>query len=65
MNLPKFEKTELLYDASEDGWQIKKFHEKCKDKPRTLIIIKAVVADEKGNQLVRVFGGYNDRSWNT
>jgi hypothetical protein len=47
---------ELLYRASQDGWMISNFHEKCDEKGgATLTVVKT----SEGY----VFGGYSDRSW--
>jgi hypothetical protein len=46
---------DLIYKASEDGFEAAKFHSKCDNKPNTLIIIKST----KGY----VFGGYTEQSW--
>jgi hypothetical protein len=45
----------LIYRASQDGFEAHNFHSKCDDKPNTLIVIKS----ENGN----VFGGYTEQSW--
>jgi hypothetical protein len=45
----------LIYRASQDGFEAANFHEKCDNKPSTFIIIKS----ENGN----VFGGYTEQSW--
>ena len=49
------QKFNLIYRASQDGFEAAKFHEKCDDKPNTFILIKS----ENGN----VFGGYTEQSW--
>jgi hypothetical protein len=46
---------ELLYRASQDGWNVSDFHGKCDDKGATVTIVKT----SEGY----VFGGYNDQSW--
>ncbi len=45
----------LIYRASQDGFEAANFHEKCDNKPSTFIIIKS----ENGN----VFGAYTEQSW--
>jgi hypothetical protein len=52
---PIDQKWNLIYRASQDGFEAAKFHAKCDNKPNTLIIIKTT----NGN----VFGGYTDQSW--
>jgi len=49
------QKWNLIYHASQDGFEGTNFHLKCDNKPNTLIIIKS----ENGN----VFGGYTEQSW--
>jgi len=46
----------LIYRASQDGFEASKFHTKCDNKPNTLIIVKST----DGN----VFGGYTEQTWN-
>ena len=45
-----------IYKASLDGFSSKKFHEKCDEKEKILVIIKA-------NDYF--FGGYSSKSWNS
>jgi hypothetical protein len=45
----------LIYRASQHGFEISKFHAKCDNRPNTLVIIKST----NGN----VFGGYTEKSW--
>jgi len=45
----------LIYRASQDGFEASSFHLKCDKQPNTLIIIKS----EHGN----VFGGYTEQDW--
>jgi hypothetical protein len=52
---PVDQKWTLIYRASQDGFEASSFHDKCDDKPNTLIIIKST----NGN----VFGGYTEQSW--
>ncbi len=49
---PDDQKWNLIYRASQDGFEAAKFHAKCDNKPNTLFIIKST----DGN----VFGGYNE-----
>jgi hypothetical protein len=49
------QKWNLLYRATQDGFEATHFHSKCDNKPNTLVIIKS----ENGN----VFGGYTEQSW--
>ena len=53
--LPMIPKWQLIYRASQDGFEAASFHSKCDNKPNTLIIIKT----ESGN----IFGGYTEQSW--
>ena len=46
---------ELLYRASDDGWQAQDFHSRCDNKGATLTVIKCT----GGN----IFGGDADASW--
>eukprot|EP01048_Picozoa_sp_COSAG05_P019622 COSAG05_NODE_3122_length_2308_cov_1.486646_1_plen_138_part_10 len=48
-------KFELLYRASEDGWEATKFHECCDNKGATVVLVKT----SRGH----IFGGYADASW--
>jgi len=50
------QKWNLIYRASQDGFESIKFHSKCDNKPNTFIIIKST----NGN----VFGGYTEQTWN-
>jgi hypothetical protein len=50
------QKWNLIYRASQDGFEAFSFHTKCDNKPNTLIIIKST----NGN----VFGGYTEQTWN-
>ncbi len=53
MFLCEFQNTQkwnLIYRASQDGFEAANFHSKCDNKPNTLVIIKS----ENGN----IFGGY-------
>jgi hypothetical protein len=45
----------LIYRASQDGFEASSFHAKCDKQPNTLIIIKS----EHGN----IFGGYTEQDW--
>jgi vacuolar-type H+-ATPase subunit H len=59
MSLCKFpvdQKWNLIYRASQDGFEASQFHAKCDDKSNTLFIIKST----NGN----VFGGYTEQTWN-
>jgi hypothetical protein len=51
---PDDQRWNLIYRASQDGFEAAKFHAKCDNKPNTLIIIKST----NGN----VFGGYNEET---
>jgi hypothetical protein len=53
---PVRQKWDLIYRASQDGFEAVNFHSKCDNKPNTLIIIKST----NGN----VFGGYTEQTWN-
>jgi hypothetical protein len=53
---PVDQKWNLIYRASEDGFEPVSFHTKCDSKPNTLVIIKST----NGN----VFGGYTEQTWN-
>jgi len=50
------QKWNLIYRASQDGFQYVNFHSKCDNKPNTFIIIKSA----SGN----IFGGYTEQTWN-
>jgi hypothetical protein len=50
------QKWNLIYRASQDGFEASKFHSKCDNKLNTLIVIKPT----NGN----VFGGYTEQTWN-
>ena len=50
------QKWNLIYRASQDGFEAFSFHTKCDNKLNTLIIIKST----NGN----VFGGYTEQTWN-
>jgi len=52
---PIGQKWNLIYRASQDGFEAAKFHSKCDDKSNTLVIIKS----ENDN----IFGGYTEQSW--
>ena len=52
---PAEEKWNLLYRASQDGFETAQFHSKCENKPNTLVVIKST----NGN----VFSGYTEQSW--
>jgi len=52
---PIDQKWTLIYRASQDGFEASSFHDKCDDKPNTLVVIKST----NGN----VFGGYTEQSW--
>jgi len=49
------QKWNLVYRASQDGFEATNFHFKFDYKPNSLVVIKS----ENGN----VFGGYTERSW--
>jgi hypothetical protein len=53
---PIDQKWNLIYRASQDGFEAANFHSECDNKPNTLVIIKS----ENGN----IFGGYTEQSWN-
>jgi hypothetical protein len=53
---PVDQKWNLIYRASQDGFEAAKFHSKCDSKPNTLIIIKSTNDN--------VFGGYTEQTWN-
>jgi len=53
--LPMIPNWQLIYRASQDGFEATSFHSKCDNKPNTLIIIKT----ESGN----IFGGYTEQNW--
>jgi len=53
---PFGKKWSLIYRASRDGFEANKFHTKCDNKSKTLIIIKSTNG--------YVFGGYTEKSWN-
>jgi len=52
---PVYQRWNLIYRASQDGFQASDFHSKCDEKPNTLVIIKST--NDK------IFGGYTERSW--
>jgi hypothetical protein len=52
---PIDQKWTLIYRATQDGFEASSFHDKCDDKPNTLVVIKST----NGN----VFGGYTEQSW--
>jgi len=52
---PVDQKWNLIYRASQDGFEAANFHSECDNKPNTLVIIKS----ENGN----IFGGYTEQSW--
>jgi hypothetical protein len=52
---PIDQKWNLIYRASQDGFEASQFHSKCDDKSNTLVIIKS----ENDN----IFGGYTEQSW--
>ena len=54
--LPDFQKWNLIYRASQDGFEAVSFHAKCDSKPNTLVIIQST----NGN----IFGGYTEQTWN-
>jgi len=53
---PVDQKWNLIYRASQDGFEAAKFHSKCDNKPNTLVIIKSTNDN--------VFGGYTEQTWN-
>jgi hypothetical protein len=53
---PVDQKWNLIYRASQDGFEAAKFHSKCDSKPNKLIIIKSTNDN--------VFGGYTEQTWN-
>jgi hypothetical protein len=53
---PVNQKWNLIYRASQDGFEAVNFHSKCDNKQNTLVIIKST----NGN----VFGGYTEQTWN-
>jgi hypothetical protein len=53
---PVHQKWNLIYRASQDGFEASQFHTKCENKPNTLVVIKST----NGN----VFGGYTEQTWN-
>jgi hypothetical protein len=53
---PIDQKWNLIYRASQDGFEAAKFHTNCDNKPNTLIVIKSTNAN--------VFGGYTEQTWN-
>ena len=53
---PVVQKWNLIYRASQDGFEAAKFHSKCDYTPNTLIIIKSTNDN--------VFGGYTEQTWN-
>jgi len=54
---PVDQKLDLIYRASNDGFEAINFHSKCDNKQNTLVIIKST----NGN----VFGGYTEQTWNS
>jgi len=52
---PIDQKWNLIYRASQDGFEAANFHSECDNKPNTLIIIKS----ENGN----IFGGYTEQCY--
>jgi len=54
-DIPITKKWNLIYRASQDGFEASSFHLKCDKKLNTLIIIKS----EHGN----IFGGYTEQDW--
>jgi hypothetical protein len=53
---PIDQKWNLIYRASQNGFEASSFHSKCDNKPNTLIIIKTTNDN--------VFGGYTEQTWN-
>jgi hypothetical protein len=53
--IPITKNLNLIYRASQDGFEASSFHLKCDNKPNTLVIIKS----EHGN----IFGGYTEQDW--
>jgi hypothetical protein len=53
---PVRQKWDLIYRASQDGFEASSFHSKCDNRPNTLVIVKST----NGN----VFGGYTEQTWN-
>jgi len=49
-------KLRLLYRGSRDGMTCETFHQRCDNKPSTLVIAKSNYG--------KVFGGYSDQTWN-
>lgn len=59
MNLCEFKQSQnwlLLYRASDDDFDWKKFHDKCDDKTSTLVVVKSVQGS--------IMGGYTEALWN-
>jgi len=54
---PLNQQWQLIYRASQDGFEASHFHKKCDNKPNTLVVIKST----EGN----VFGGYTEQSWSS
>jgi hypothetical protein len=54
-DIPITKKWNLIYRASQDGFEASSFHLKCDKKLNTLIMIKS----EHGN----IFGGYTEQDW--
>jgi len=54
---PVGQKLNLIYRASQDGFEAVNFHKKCDNKPNTLTVIKTT------NDYV--FGGYTEQTWNS
>jgi hypothetical protein len=52
---PVRQKWDLIYRATQDGFEAFKFHTKCDNKSNTLVIVKSA----NGN----VFGGYTEKTW--
>lgn len=50
-----FQKWNLIYRASRDGFEAARFHTNCDDKSNTFVIVKSAV----GN----IFGGYTEQPW--
>jgi len=53
---PVRQKRDLIYRASQDGFEASKFHTNCDKKTNTLTVIKST----NGN----IFGGYTEQTWN-
>lgn len=50
-------KLQLLYRASDDGYEAKNFHQKCDDIPNTVTLVRS----SNGN----VFGGFTTQKWDS